>query len=90
MDSPELRVPCAKEQAMNEWSATYPYTETNVRAYVPPKAGVYELLGLNKQRYRVIHNGRSANLQSRLLRHLAPNEPDLAMRSFLRDFTCNR
>jgi len=77
-----------KALVMAEWSAIHPYTESNVRAYVPPKAGRYELLGRNKQRYHVVHNGRSSNLQWRLLRHLKPNEPDLVIKAFLRDFRC--
>ena len=73
---------------MSQWSSRYPYDESNVRKHAPTSGGVYRLIYKKGDKFLVFYVGQSKNLESRLLDHLAPDEPDACIRRHVRDYSC--
>jgi len=67
-----------------KWSTCYPYTQMNVRAYVPKSRGIYRLLIKN----RIFYIGQSKNLQNRLVEHFAAREGNQRLKKYLQNYSC--
>ena len=72
----------------NGWSATYRYTEADVRAHAPTAGGVYRLMYSQDGKLYVLYVGESGNLEERLLAHLSAAEPRVCVRRHLQTYTC--
>ena len=72
------------------WSAFYrDYTEEEVHHFAPREGGVYLLWVRTKSRkWRCFYVGESENVEEALLRHLSPEEENVALREQLREFVC--
>jgi len=75
--------------AVNSWSATFRYTEADVRRVAPVTGGVYKLMYAQNAKLYVFYVGQSSNLAERLLGHLGSAEPNACIRRHLQSYTCH-
>ena len=73
---------------MAEWSNRYSYTEKNVKAHAPNKAGVYRLIYQKGDKYHPFYVGQSDDLKRRLLEHLSASEQNACIKRHLREYSC--
>lgn len=72
------------------WSSFHtPYTEAEVKKYVPTDAGVYLLwVQLKNEKWKCFYTGQAKNLESRLLDHLSDDEPNECIKDNVKKYVC--
>lgn len=72
------------------WSPFHsPYTKSEVKKYVPAKAGVYVLwVKLKNGKWRCFYVGQASDLRDRLLDHLSDDEENDCIKNNVTKFNC--
>ena len=72
------------------WSTFHtPYTESEVKKYVPTDSGVYLLwVKLESNNWRCFYVGKSDNLETRLLQHLSDEEENECIKDKVSEKIC--
>ena len=68
--------------SVRTWSAFHtPYNEAEIHRYAPTSAGVYSLwVNYKSGKWGCFYVGKADNLESRLLNHLKPEEPNTCIK----------
>lgn len=72
------------------WSSFHsPYSDAEVKKYVPTEAGVYLLwVKLKNGNWRCFYVGRTRNLEERLLEHLSESEENECLENKASNYVC--
>ena len=73
-----------------EWSSFYtPYTEQEVKKYVPIDSGIYLLwVQLKNEKWRCSYVGQADDLEDRLLNHLSKFEENECIKTKASKYVC--